>query len=104
VAGIRAGIRAWFTDLLATPSLLDEGHFLHSLASRWSAEDAPLTHDNTQTPRIELRGSPPHQLVGMVIAGVPVAFGVKYLGGVMRTTRFTASQQVGFASTVWSLA
>jgi len=85
VAGIRAGLRAWFTDLESAPGLLDEGHFLHALAARWSKEDAPLTHDNSQTPRIELRGSAPDKLVGMVIAGVPVAFGEKYFGTVMRT-------------------
>jgi hypothetical protein len=79
VAAAREGLREWFTDLRNDPTLLDEGHWMHALAARWSEEDAPVTDDTSQTPRIELRGNAPDALFGMVFAGVPVQFGEKYV-------------------------
>jgi len=85
----RTGLKEWFTDLQATPSLLeDSAHFLHGLASRWSIEDAPVSNDPSQTPRIELRGeegaslsdeSRNDQLYGCAVFGIPAILGDKYL-------------------------
>jgi hypothetical protein len=75
----RAGLRAWFADLRDDPSLIEASHFLQGLAKRWADEDAPVTDDSTQTPRIELRGKAPDELFGLVIAGVPVKFGDQYI-------------------------
>ena len=62
VAAAREGLREWFTDLRNDPTLLDEGHWMHALAARWSEEDAPVTQDASQTPRIELQGPSENQV------------------------------------------
>jgi hypothetical protein len=65
VSEARAGLKQWFNDLHATPALLaDQSHFLHGLASQWRHEDAPVTSDPDQTPRIELRGPSDTQVAG----------------------------------------
>lgn len=83
----RIGLKEWFKDLQTTPILLgDASHFLHGIASRWSIEDAPLTNDSNQTPRIELRGegsslsvdTESEQSYGCTIFGVPAGLGDKY--------------------------
>ena len=103
VAAARAGLRAWFADLRDDPSLLAEGHWMHGLdLDRWSQEDAPITDDTAQTPRIELRARDEdakddkddkddkdsattkattrrREVFGMVFAGVPVQHGDKYI-------------------------
>eukprot|EP00615_Pteridomonas_danica_P015879 CAMPEP_0114392556 /NCGR_PEP_ID=MMETSP0102-20121206/10886_1 /TAXON_ID=38822 ORGANISM="Pteridomonas danica, Strain PT" /NCGR_SAMPLE_ID=MMETSP0102 /ASSEMBLY_ACC=CAM_ASM_000212 /LENGTH=441 /DNA_ID=CAMNT_0001551793 /DNA_START=562 /DNA_END=1887 /DNA_ORIENTATION=+ len=79
VAAARAGLKQWFTDLKANPSLLDEKHWLHAKCDKWSVEDAPVTNDPDMTPRIELRGPSEHQVVGVMIAGIPIQYGDKYL-------------------------
>jgi hypothetical protein len=50
-----------------------------ALAPRWAKEDAPVTNDADQTPRIELRGPSDTQVVGIMIAGIPTVYGDKYL-------------------------
>jgi hypothetical protein len=55
VAGARQGIKQWFSDLKKDPKLLDKGQFwLLGLADKWCLEDAPLTSDVEQVPRIEV--------------------------------------------------
>jgi hypothetical protein len=79
VAAARAGLKQWFTDLKENPSLLDEKHWLHGKCERWCKEDAPVTNDPDMTPRIELRGPSDTQVVGVMIAGIPIQYGDKYL-------------------------
>jgi len=85
----RLGLKEWFVDLQTTPILLgDASHYLHGIASRWSIENAPLTNDSNQTPRLELRGeegaslsvdAESEQCYGCTIFGVPAGLGDKYL-------------------------
>lgn len=49
------------------------------MADRWCNEDAPVTQNNTVTPRIEMRKAPNGKTFGMIIAGVPVQYGDQYL-------------------------
>lgn len=80
VMEVRRSIRSFFTDLKADRTMLEPSNFLYTLADVYSQTDAPVTNDNTQTPRIELRGERPGHVFGAVIVGVPVQFSDKYFG------------------------
>lgn len=81
IVKLRVGLRSFYTDLKNDPSMLEASSWIHKLAERWSVEDAPLSVDPAQTPRIEVRGDlEKGEVVGIMVAGVPVAYGSKYLG------------------------